>query len=101
MLKIAGVKPLIERVQLGPMPSRIEDVTGELIQLQKQMAAATKGLGLANRLPPGSREKHKSAVFSNLNIIGNRLRALTRAFQKQAEPAELAPAPEEQGQGEV
>ena len=66
MLKIAGVKPLIERVQFGAMSTDPRQIEGELELIIKQLTAARRGLGMANKLSPGSRERHKSMVMTNL-----------------------------------
>lgn len=100
MLNLAGVE-LFEVVRFDPLPTdptRLDtlDLSAEIDKVQKQLAAAKRGLGLANQLrDPEAKKKHKSSVFTNLNIIGNRLKSLVKVHAK----AMATPSPDPYAQG--
>ena len=73
MLQLAGVE-LFEVVEFPPMPEAGADALLAIDGVIKQLEAAKRGLGIANRLrDPVARKKHKGAVLGNLNRIRNRL----------------------------
>lgn len=61
------------------------DVEGATLEeLRDRLAAASRGLGLANRLSGPSKKAHISRVFSNLNKIRNALHRMMQSEESLA-----------------
>lgn len=71
---------MLEEGVLDNLPPEVDLAMQEL---EKRLAAARKGLGLVNKLPPGeSQVLHRRRIFANLNKIRAYFRQLDKIFAK-------------------
>jgi hypothetical protein len=66
----------------GVLDNLPPEVDAAMQELEKRLAAARKGLGLTNKLPPGeSRVLHRRRILTNLNHIRAKFRQLDKILQ--------------------
>jgi len=88
---------LFEKMYPGKNNLNIDTDQMSIEEVQKRMDAASRGIGLVNRLSdPNMRRKHLSRIMSNLNTI----RAALKHMLKTQEPEELE-APDMAQGGEI
>lgn len=68
--ELLGMPSLFRRKNPGEIYSR-DRVQVDVVDLAKRVEAASRALGMAERLQPGQRQKHMLAIAQNLKTVAS------------------------------